>query len=164
MSDNEFISPSKGRVTYDEMFDEIIRYIAKDTEMSYKLIVGTDSHLHEEEYVFVVAVIIHRIGKGARYFYQKQKHGNIHSLRQKIFYEASLSLQTAGNLAASLAANGLDERFNNLDVEIHLDVGREGSTRELIREVIGMVTGSGFAPKIKPDSYGASKVADKYTK
>lgn len=164
MADNDFMSPSKGPVVYDEMFAEIIRYIAEEPDMSYKLIVGTDSHLREEEHVFVVAVIIHRIGKGARYFYQRQKINNIHSLRQKIFYEASLSLQTAGNLAASLAANGLDERFNNLDVEIHLDVGREGDTRELIREVIGMVTGSGFAPKIKPDSYGASKVADKYAK
>ncbi len=161
---DQFTSPSIGVITYDQMFQEIIGYMAEDTDMKYKLIVGTDSHLREEEYVFVVAVIIHRISKGGRYFYQKQKYNNIHSLRQKIFYEASLSLHTAGMLAASLAANGLDERFDNLDVEIHLDVGRDGSTRELIREVIGMVTGSGFAPIIKPDSYGASKVADKYTK
>jgi len=49
-------------------------------------------------------------------------------------------------------------------VEIHLDVGRSGETRELIREVVGMVAGSGFDAKIKPESYGASSVADKHTK
>ncbi len=164
MSDKEFMSPTAGALTFEEMFEEIIEYIGVEPEMSYKLIVGTDSHLREEEYVFVVAVIVHRISKGARYFYHKNKQTHINSLRQKIFYEASLSLQTAGRLAAQLAANGLDDRFNNLNVEIHLDVGREGDTRDLIKEVIGMVTGSGFSPIIKPDSYGASKVADKYTK
>jgi hypothetical protein len=43
-------------------------------------------------------------------------------------------------------------------------VGKVGETKELIREIVGMVTGSGFEARIKPDSYGASKVADKYTK
>ncbi|HYH03936.1 MAG TPA: ribonuclease H-like YkuK family protein, partial [Bacillota bacterium] len=39
-----------------------------------------------------------------------------------------------------------------------------GKTKEIIRDVIGMITGSGFGAIIKPDSYGASKVADRYTK
>jgi len=30
--------------------------------------------------------------------------------------------------------------------------------------VVGMVVGSGFDARIKPDSYGAMTVADKYTK
>ena len=30
--------------------------------------------------------------------------------------------------------------------------------------MVGMVVGSGFNARIKPYSYGASKVADKYTK
>ena len=54
--------------------------------------------------------------------------------------------------------------MNDLDIEIHLDVGEQGKTKEIIREVVGMVTGSGFDAIIKPDSYGASKVADKFTK
>jgi len=33
----------------------------------------------------------------------------------------------------------------------------------MIKEVVGMVTGNGFTAKTKPDSYGASKVADKHT-
>jgi predicted RNase H-related nuclease YkuK (DUF458 family) len=63
-------------------------------------------------------------------------------------------------LASRLAHDGLA----HLDLEIHLDVGQEGATKSLIREVVGMVTGSGFDAKIKPESYGASAVADKYTK
>src|SRR3990172_4714578 len=55
-------------------------------------------------------------------------------------------------------------KMRNRKMEIHLDVGERGETRTIIREVIGMVTGSGFAAVTKPDAYGASKVADKHSK
>jgi len=48
-------------------------------------------------------------------------------------------------------------------LEIHIDVGEVGPTREMIKEVVGMVTGSGFTAKTKPEAYGAASVADKYT-
>jgi predicted RNase H-related nuclease YkuK (DUF458 family) len=63
-------------------------------------------------------------------------------------------------VAEKLSSNG----WENLDIEIHLDVGEQGKTKEIVREVVGMVTGSGFDARIKPESYGASSVADKYTK
>jgi predicted RNase H-related nuclease YkuK (DUF458 family) len=81
-------------------------------------------------------------------------------MRQRIFYEASLSLDLADQVCRCLQEHGRDD----LKVEIHLDVGTHGATRELIKEVIGMVVGSGFDAKIKPYACGASKVADKYTK
>jgi predicted RNase H-related nuclease YkuK (DUF458 family) len=43
-------------------------------------------------------------------------------------------------------------------------VGNNGETKKIIREVVGMVTGSGYAAVIKPEAYGASKVADKHSK
>ena len=49
------------------------------------------------------------------------------------------------------------------DLEIHIDVGPLGPTREMIREVVGMVNGSGFTAKTKPESWGATSVADKHT-
>ena len=51
-----------------------------------------------------------------------------------------------------------------MKVEIHLDVGTHGETKDLIKEVTGMIVNSGFAAKIKPDACAASKVADKHTK
>ena len=66
----------------------------------------------------------------------------------------------AGSMADKLAENG----YADMNVEIHLDVGENGQTRGLIREVVGMVVGSGFDARIKPDSFGAMTVADKYTK
>ena len=45
-----------------------------------------------------------------------------------------------------------------------IDVGTKGPTKTLINEMVGMVQGLNFIPKIKPDSYCASCFADRYTK
>lgn len=155
----EFISPTKGRLTFEQVFQDIISYIQEDPEASYKIIVGTDSMLREEA-CFVSAIIVHRVGRGARYYYTKETLRVGKSLRQRIFYEASKSLSLASRLAELFSENG----YADMDVEIHLDVGENGKTKELIRDLIGMISGTGFSARIKPDSFGASKVADKHTK
>jgi uncharacterized protein len=154
-----FISPTKGRLTFDQVFTDIVAFIQADADAKYKLIVGTDSQIREDV-CYVTAIVILKEGKGGRFFYSRVWEPTKLSLKQRIFYETSKSLTVAAKLAEKLAEEGLAD-FN---VEIHLDVGEQGKTKEVIREVIGMVTGSGFDAVIKPDSYGASTVADKYTK
>ncbi len=155
-----FISPTKGRLSFDELFKDLIAYVKEQSDAEYKVIIGTDSQYSQDNTCFVTAIIVHRIGKGARYYYTREWEFMGKSLRQRIFYETSRSLVVASWVAERLAENG----YADLNVEIHLDVGVNGRTKELIREVTGMVIGSGFDARIKPDSYGASKVADKFTK
>jgi len=156
-----FISPTRGRMTLEETFEDIIAYIGEQPDAQYKLIVGTDSQPHYGvETNFVTAVIIHRVGKGGRFFYRREQQRYLQSLRQRIFYETSLSLEVAGLFSSLLSENG----SVGLNVEIHMDVGVRGDTRDFIREMVGMVAGSGYDALIKPDSFGATKVADKYTK
>lgn len=159
MKDDPFISPTRGPLSFEGMVADLIAYVEELPDARYKLIVGTDSQARDD-LTFVSAVIVHRLGKGARYYYRKRSQRKLPSLRQKIFYEAAISLALAEKLAESLQAIGRTA----LNVEIHLDVGEQGDTRDLIRDVVGMVTGSGFHAEIKPNSYGASKVADRYTK
>lgn len=159
MKEGSFVSPTIGQLSYERLVEEILSFVAEDTDSQYKLIIGTDSHSRDDS-CFVTAIIIHRQGKGARYFYQRRRQYKITSLRQKIFYETAISLVLAQRLVDDMISQGLGQ----LDVEIHLDVGYHGPTRDLIREVVGMVVGSGFHAEIKPASYGASKVADRYTK
>ncbi|WP_027364310.1 ribonuclease H-like YkuK family protein [Desulfotruncus alcoholivorax] len=154
-----FISPSKGRLSFDKMMKDITEYIKGLPLSSYKIIIGTDSMVREET-CFITAVVVHRLGKGARYYYRKIKHRKIKSIRQKVFYETALSLELGGQIAKFFSESG----FAELQVEIHIDVGLQGETKSLIKEVVGMVTGSGFQAKIKPEAYGASSVADKHTK
>jgi len=155
----DFISPTKGPMSFEAMFDDIVEYVSQEPEATHRLIVGTDSQTRDD-LLFVTAVIVHRLGKGGRYYYHRRRHRRLASLRQRIYYETSLSLGLGSRIAERLAKNG----YSKLDVEIHLDIGQGGETKDLIREVVGMVTGSGFDAKIKPNAYGASKVADKHTK
>lgn len=155
----DFFSPTFGVLSFEDVFKKLVEYIEEDTGYRYSIIVGTDSFLAAET-VFISAIIIHRIGHGGRYFYKKLRHRKIENLRQRIFYETSLSLETAAMLRTKLSENG----FAKLPVEIHLDVGENGDTKEIVREVVGMVTGSGYAAVTKPNAYGASKVADRHSK
>ncbi|MDY6826264.1 MAG: ribonuclease H-like YkuK family protein [Bacillota bacterium] len=148
-------------MSFKNVFEELARYTNEFPDESYKLIIGTDSHSFLNDCViFVTAVVVHRVGKGGRFFYHKQKTRYMESLRQRIYYETFLSLDVAAMVTEKLAENS-DLQLN---VEIHLDVGEKGETRDIIKEVVGMVIGSGYRACIKPDSYGATTVADRFTK
>lgn len=155
----EFISPTCGRLSLDEVFFNLVGFINEDEDQSYNLIIGTDSFLSADT-LFVSAIIIHRVGHGGRYYYKKKRQRKIKSMRQRIFYEATMSIELASELRIRLNDNG----FKKLPVEIHLDVGNNGATKDIIKEIVGMVNGSGYAAVIKPDSYGATKVADRHSK
>lgn len=154
-----FRSPTRGIMDFDRVFQDIVSFTREDPTAQHKLIIGTDSQ-PRDEVTYVTAIIIHRLGKGARYYYHREHHRRLQSLRQRILFETSLSLGVASQLTEMLSRNG----YSGLNIEIHLDIGPRGETRDLIREIVGMVAGSGFDAKIKPESFGASSVADKYTK
>lgn len=160
MRNTFFISPSLGKISFEEMFRDITGYMEEEPRECYSLIVGTDSLQLDGCALFVSAIIIHRIGHGGRYFYRRVKKKGVKSMRQRIFYETSMSLELADYLKQELSRNG----FSRLSLEIHLDVGDKGDTKEIIREVVGMVTGSGYFAVTKPHSYGATKVADRHAK
>lgn len=155
----QFISPTKGVMSFDKVYKDIVDYVNEMPGAKYKLIIGTDSHVRDDV-CFVTAIVVHRVGKGGRYYYCRKRDTKMPSLKQRIFYEAALSMAVASRLAEKLSKNGLSE----MDIEIHLDIGQNGETKDLIKEIVGMVTGSGFHAEIKPNSYGASKIADKHSK
>ncbi len=154
-----FVSPTKGRLTLSEVVKDIVVFMEEEPSAPYKLIIGTDSHTRDNV-CFVTAIIVHRVGTGGRYYYRRKYMSCVKSLRHKIFTETSLSLEAVTKLKDELAHTG----YKDMDVEVHVDIGENGDTKELIREVVGWVMGSGFKIKIKPNACGATKVADKHTK
>lgn len=153
-----FHSPSFGSISFEKVFEKIIDFIKEEPDRRYSLIVGSDSFPGDNT-VFVTAIIIHRKGAGGRYFYRKIRYQKVENLKSRIFTEASLSLEVAEALRKKLSENG----FSKLPVEIHLDIGKNGATRSLVKEVIKMIVGSGYIAVTKPDSFGATKVADRHT-
>ena len=76
-----------------------------------------------------------------------------------------LSLKLAMKLRESIEKKLEKIRPKNYkNLEIHTDIGQVGETREMIKEIVGMVRGNGFEVKIKPEAFGASSVADYYLK
>ncbi len=157
-----FHSPTKGRLQLTKVTKEIANFISLDDHSKYRLIVGTDSNGGKKT-DFVTAVIVYRVGHGGRYFWKKTNgHKVYHTLRDRIYQEVALSLQVAQNMLKQLESSLTNAGLPNYDFQIHIDVGQNGPTREMIKEVVGIVRGNGFKAMIKPESYAASHVADKY--
>lgn len=144
----------------------IVSFLREEPEASYSLVIGTDSQERKingsSEIDFVTAIVAHRRGYGGRYFWQKVKKQKSPTLRDKIYTETLLSLKLAQFLVPKVKER-LNGQIFKYDLEIHIDVGERGPTREMIKEVVGIVNGNGFCAKTKPDSYGAYVVADKHT-
>lgn len=166
-----FISPSKGKMRMEEVVADIVGFIQEEPDAAYRVIIGTDSQTKKNgeglELDFVTAVVVHRVGRGGRYFYIREKEQKYSSdispyrlLRDKIYSETLRSISLARVFVPLLRSKiPVWQDF----LEIHIDIGSAGVTREMIRELVGMVTGSGYVARTKPNSYGASIVADRHT-
>jgi len=157
----EVNSPSKGRLSFEEMLVDLKAYMAEDTKRSYDIVIGTDSHEHLST-DFVTAIVVHRIGNGGRYFWVREQVKNMHTLRDRIYSEALRSLEAAEKMSQGLYSI-MSESEQTYNLEIHVDIGEFGETREMIKEVVGMIIGNGYKVKMKPLAYGAFVVADRHT-
>ena len=147
------------------MVAEIAGYIDEEPTSFYRIVIGTDSQAKaidgHSEIGFVTAIVVHRTGKGGRYFWHKQALKTKKMvLREKIYQETTISLAFAEKIVPKLREAISAAKY---DFEIHVDVGPLGPTRDMIKEVVGMVNGNGYKAKTKPESWGASSVADKHT-
>ncbi len=160
-----FISPTYGKRKQVQLINDVAGFIEEDPDHSYRLIIGSDSHLYRKNKInslkLVTAIVIHKKGCGGRYFWQSKRIQKKHTIRDKIYAETLESIDVAQSFLPKL-----NKRLNgngNYQLEIHIDVGMAGESRDIIKEVVGIVSGNGFVAKTKPESYGASKVADKHT-
>ncbi len=139
---------------------EVLRFMKSDPKRQYKIIIGTDSEaLRSKNADFVTAVVVHRIGNGGRYFWRRLQAGKFHTIRDRIIKEVMLSLEAAHLFLGELKK---DSSSKNWSFEIHADIGENGQTKVLIQEVVGMIRANNFEVKTKPESYAATKVADRH--
>jgi len=182
----KFKNPTTGELFLGDIVRELINYRNKDLMSKYRIFIGTDSEEREKGIDFVSVIAIHRIGKGGRYFwlrsYEKQKL----EFRNRIFKEVTISLALAyalleqeleNNNIPIAAGKSVIEAIKELEqnpvnnfkslildkeFEIHVDIGNNGPTSAMIKEIVGMIRGSGFFVKIKPEAFAAANVADKH--
>ncbi len=159
MLDQAFYNPSIGKMTFDDVISTIVSEMDGHSKERFELLIGTDSSTSVHHLELVSAIVLHKIGRGGRYFWTRKRERRTRSLRHQIWREAWLSFELAQHVIRRLESESLLQ-FN---LEIHIDIGENGPTKELIDEVVGMILGNGLAVRIKPHAYAASAVADKHT-
>jgi len=164
--DGKFYNPTKGNLKLRGVIKEIVEYIQSKPEKFYDIVVGCDSSSGESP-TFPIAIVILRKNEGGRFFLKKIRYPSrkFYNLQTRILEEVTLSCQLALSLREKLVKS-IDSKISSPKYQfryIHADVGGNGATKDMIREVTGLIRGNGFEPKIKPEAYAASNVADKYS-
>lgn len=157
--DDYFNSSIGIKFNIEQIGREISRFMAEDKNRRYKVIIGSDSDGHNEEKIdFITALVVHRVGNGGRYFWRRTELPKFHTLRDRIIKEVLLSIEATKEILTVLKKLGLPE----FDFEIHVDIGENGKTKALLQEVIGMIRAYNFEARTKPESYAATKIADRH--
>ncbi|MFA5355446.1 MAG: ribonuclease H-like YkuK family protein [Candidatus Paceibacterota bacterium] len=159
-----FFNPTVGNLSLDDAIREVFRYIAEKPDKFYDIIVGCDSSSSEEPH-FPLAIVVLRVGEGGRFFLKKisYKDRKFYNYKVRILEEVFLSCQLALYLKEIFDKKRKESNYNFQFRYIHADVGENGKTKDMIREVTGLIKGNGFEPKIKPFSFAASNVADRFS-
>jgi len=170
MSEITMISPTYGKVNLTQIISIIKDYISKDKNGEYNITIGTDSqNFNRTKIVKVIAV--HKKGKGGIFFYETIYLPLIKDIRSKLTKETKLSIDLANafidELEREFDRSDWDYTEYNIDFSIHCDIGHDGKTNVLIPEITAWVASegpAGFKPVIKPFSFAASSIANKYSK
>ncbi|WP_373284205.1 ribonuclease H-like YkuK family protein [Priestia taiwanensis] len=171
VSDEMFYNLSMCNMSFEDVFGQICTFMKKDPRQNYRLSIGTDSKVHTRFTRFITAIHIHRIGNGAwgclRPIVIKRE---VMSLREKIHLETMYSQEIAYLFTPERTSELIEiiypykKEGGNFTMEIHLDIGQYGLTREFIQEATSRITAMGITAKIKPDAYAASSYANRYTR
>ena len=161
-----FYNPTKGQMSLQEVLQELILYLKEKPEREYEIIIGCDSSSVEEP-TFPVVIVVLRKKEGGRFFLTKVRYPaprKFYNIHDRILQEVLLSCELASWLRENFSIAAKKE---NLQVSyqlqyIHADVGENGVTKDMIKEVTGLILGNGFKPMIKPKSFAASSVADRF--
>jgi len=141
---------------YNEIRKEI-----QESPADSSIYIGTDSKVFsskgEAMVAFVTVIILHYgSSKGAKIFKSHRTDRYYGQIRQRLMTEVTDAIE-----AGLAIADDIEDRA----FEIHLDINRDTryKSSDLVKEATGYVLGTlGFEPKLKPDSFAASSVADRF--
>lgn len=163
-------SPTYGAVDLQQIVEIIRDFINRNPDSDYEITIGTDSqNFNRTKIVTVIAV--HKIGGGGIFFYDILYLPLIKELRRKLNTETQMSIDLANSFVTELEAEfdrtGWFYGDYNINFQLHCDIGYNGKTSALIPEITGWVKAAvpeEFEPIIKPESFAASSIANKYSK
>jgi len=170
-----FQNVSERGLSLNDVETRILTFMGQEPKAEYHFVVGTDSQVFRGHTKFVTGIIIRRMGRGAWACYKQAiVPRELRSLREKLAIETSMSQEVAGYftggplermeelLLPHIYKGAALERFIDIDAGTHPTINK---TSLYVKEMIDRVEAMGiYAARVKPDSYGASAYANRFTK
>lgn len=161
-------SATYGKLNLKDIPEKLLEFYERNSLYgeSMELTVGTDSQNHSDGTKIVTVISIICRGHGGIFFYTTEHREFIEVVKQKLETETYISLETAKALLDYLDEEKYKVIVDNCPISIHIDAGNapHGKTKDLIQSLTGWVRAMGYGCEVKPDSYAASSVADKFSK
>lgn len=176
----KFHTASGVEVTIDEIMQEIFDLVLDEDFTRHSIIVGTDAQVHGRrrnrytKYSTVIVVIqggdpskVDENGVTVPYQTgQRRFWVSSSTVKEKIGIKERLIAEVAKvvEVVTLLQEKGIEGLVDEGDFEVHLDIGHEGRSREVITECVGWIQGLGVTAKIKPFAWAATHVADHHVR
>ncbi|NEU31282.1 hypothetical protein GN156_10885 [bacterium LRH843] len=160
-------------MSFDKVFEHIISFMKTQPSGNFRLMIGTDSQVHQAHTIFITGIVIYNEGKGAWTCIRKIiiPRRMLH-LHERISYELSLSEEVVSLFTEERKNQLIDIVLPYLyqgatfTMEGHIDIGagKKNKTSEFVNEMVARMEAMGVKPKIKPNAFVASSYANRYTK
>ena len=135
---------------------DIEEYVKSKRDDCY-FFIGTDSQNYSKKRncVFTSVLIAYKMHRGGSVVIHRDTVSYMDSLRQRLLMEAMRSLEIAWWLTQHIPKDNV--------IGIHLDVNQslKFKSGQYKDELVGLVCAQGFQAIVKPDSFAASKCADR---
>lgn len=158
MENRSWKMPGEAAITEEQMLARIeSALLHKDNVVVF---VGTDSQTHGRFYNYITVVGLYTPGKGGTYYFTGE-------LEERKKFKGAQKLRMFEEVTKSLAVATLLQDKLGILPEVHLDVSpphKKEFTSSLAEQLSGYVLSSGFEPKLKPDSWAASAIADRHAR
>ena len=119
--------------------------------------IGTDAQKSSTRMEFVTVACVLNPGKGGRVFYTRRFDRKDVSLYEKLSTETWLSLDLAIRMHESF---GFAPEREQIWVHVDANPDERYDSSDYVKQLAGMVAGSGFPVLVKPNAWCASHVAD----
>ena len=121
-----------------------------------KVCIGSDSQVYGKIIEFATVIVFVRPGIGGFMYIANHSSQQTMSIKERLLYEVSLSIQVAYELCTLLDQYGVD-------LEVHADINTNPGfkSNNALSEAMGYILSMGFVFKAKPDSFASTSCANK---
>ena len=157
-----FDPESKVQITDQQLVEWITTKTDSDKKngKETKLIVGTDSHIAGLNFRFITVVCLYTVGSGGYFYYTR-------AFESKALYRKNQQFRMFQEVQKSIDVADFLVDITGQIPEIHIDASPKEAgefTSSFSDSLKGYAVSAGYECALKPNSWAANAVADKYTK